>query len=176
MTFMAPFGSRETLWVKREASGNYRVQNVPVWIYGISVGALVRGTHTNGDEMVFAGIVAPALGATVRVMVPASRRASELYLTRIVGDANERGILLGPATFFDPSVVAIHLQRREEWWPKFGNYLNMLQAEGAVEDWEVGDPDAYSNEPVETADLSNDLLVHPKPTSDRDIYSRIIME
>lgn len=172
MTFGAPHGRREVLWVEPQANGLYRVLNVPVWLYGISVGTLVDGTCETNGVLRFKQIVEPAPGGTVRVIV-SEGPASKVYLDHIGPEAAERGIGVGPATFFDPLIVAIHVHRKSQWWPDLGAYLNELIERELIGQWEVGDPDEFAEEPYEEADFADSELVHPRPTSERAQYFRI---
>jgi Domain of unknown function (DUF4265) len=166
MRFVSPEGRGEVVWVEDQADDAYRVLNVPVWIYGISLGSLVEGT-AGDDLLVFRKLLEPAPGGTVRCIVPKGTVASSVYLTKIVPDAIRLGIGIGPATFLDPRMVAIHLHVKDAWWPAFGEYLNRLVDEGVLQEWEVADPDEYAD------DHSNEVtpwngrdLVHPEPDTD----------
>src|SRR5262249_47773598 len=51
MGFRADDGRREVLLVRPEPDGTYRVLNVPVWLFGISVGTRVRAREPErGDN------------------------------------------------------------------------------------------------------------------------------
>jgi uncharacterized protein DUF4262/uncharacterized protein DUF4265 len=165
MRFMAADGHAEVLWVQPAAKGTYRVLSVPVWQYGVSVNSMVKAR--DGERWLeFDSVVEESSGATIRVYVPSNARitpASRLYLERIVPDCRDRGIGIGPATFFDPGLVAIHVQDRSDWSTRFAEYLDALTEEGLLQVWEVGDPDAYpSEEPEERGE--HDELIHPRPT------------
>jgi len=168
MRFCGPDGRGEVLWVQ-PMNGVYRVLNVPVWQYGISVDSRVKGRP--GERWLeFDGLVETSSGATVRIYIPSEAPispASRLYLERIIPDCRERRIGIGPATFFDPRVVAIHVRVRADWDTRLADYLDELIDEGLLELWEVGDPDAYppdeTEEPAEHRDL-----VHPRPTPGRE--------
>jgi hypothetical protein len=168
MRFQAPDGHREVLWVERNSDDAYRVLNVPVWLYGISVGTIVRGRE--GDEWLeYHGTVAPSPGATVRIYLPdgaALAPASRVYLERIFPDCSKSRLLIGPATFFDPLVVAIHLRNRDDWDGAAAAYFDQLIVEGVAMLWEIGDPDMYPSEEPDVEELSEEL-VHPRPSSER---------
>jgi len=168
MRFCGADGRGEVLWVQ-PIDGAYRVLNVPVWQYGISVGALVKGRP--GEQWLeFDGLVDASSGATVRIYLPPDAPitpASRLYLERIIPDCREHRIGIGPATFFDPAVVAIHLRERSDWNTSIADYLDALANEGLIQLWEVGDPDAYPpDEPDKPVEHEN--LVHPRPTPRRE--------
>jgi len=167
MRFRAADGHAEVLWVQPEGE-SYRVLNVPVWLYGISVGSLVRGGA--GERWLeFEELIEPSPGATVRLYVPDDAPllpASRLYRERILPDCRVHGIGVGPATFFDPAVVAIHVRDRADWDTRVAEYLNRLIDEGVIEFWEVGDPDAYPpEEPEEPGEYRE--LIHERPAPRR---------
>lgn len=73
---------------------------------------------------------------------------------------------VGPATCFDPAIVAIHVRERSEWNTRAADYLIGLQDRGAIQFWEVGDPDAYPpDEPEPPGEYRE--LVHPRPDDSR---------
>ena len=167
MRFISPEGRGEIVWVEEQSANAFRVLNVPVWIYGISLGTLVEGKW-NGALLSYSRLLEPSPGGTVRCIVPKGGLASRTYLDRIVGDAGKLGVGIGPSTFLDPRMVAIHLHVKDTWWPQFGGYLNKLVEEGVLQEWEVGDPDEYADdhasEPA-TGWTGRDL-VHPEPDTD----------
>src|SRR5689334_19279828 len=125
MRFSARHDRSEVLWVKPVPTGSYRVLNVPVWVYGVSVGTLVRGIERPDGRLEFRDLVEPSPGGTIRYIVPeGDRKASELYLSRIGPEATRRGIGVGPATFLDPLIVALHLHDRSQWNTSLADYLN----------------------------------------------------
>jgi hypothetical protein len=169
MRFIAADGHAEIMWVQPENDGTYRILNVPVWQYGVSVGARVRG-RAGERWLEYDKLVEDSRGATVRIYIPADAPiapASRLYLERIIPDCRTRGLGIGPATFFDPRVVAIHVRERSDWSTRFAEYLNGLVDERVLQLWEVGDPDAFPpDEPDEDGAYCE--LVHPRPTPDRE--------
>jgi hypothetical protein len=164
MRFIAADGRREVLWVEPESESIYRVLNVPVWQYGLSVGTRVKGRP--GDRWIeFDGVLEDSTGATVRLYISAEAPilpASRLYLERILRDCGERGLGIGPATFFDPALVAIHVHERSDWNTLIADYLNALVNEGFVQLWQVGDPNEYPSDEVEEAGEHTELI-HPRP-------------
>jgi hypothetical protein len=165
MRFRATDGHTEVLWVAPARGGAFRVLNVPVWLYGISVGTLVSAQE--GDRWLeYESTVLSSPGATIRVYLPPNADqmpASRVYLERVFPDCTERNLAIGPATFFDPRVVAIHLQRREEWDTEAAAYFNELVDQGIAELWEIADPDMYPPEEAEVEEFDG-ILVHPRPT------------
>jgi hypothetical protein len=128
------------LWVQQNlAPHTYRVLSAPVWIYGVSIGTIVYGMPGESKYLRFVRVVRDSPGATVRFIVPDGAIASRVYLTRVRPDAKRLGIKVGPATFFDPPIVAMHVGERYAWWPEVGTYLDQLIGEGVVDQWEIGD-------------------------------------
>lgn len=171
MRFISPEGRGEILWVEEQPSGFFRVLNVPVWVYGISLGTLVSAKPPTGDLLEYGALIEPSPGGTVRCIVPRGSLASQAYLTRVVPEVKQLGIGIGPATFLDPRMVAIHLHVKESWWPTFGEYLNQLVEASVLQEWEVGDPDEYADEQAEELKpWTGRDLVHPQPVTDVTHY------
>lgn len=170
MTFLSPEGRKEVLWVEEQAAPHsYRVLSAPVWIYGVSIGTVVYGLPGDSQYLRFVRVVRDSPGATIRFIVPDGTTASKVYLTRLLPDAKRLGLAVGPATFFDPPAVALHVRKRSAWWPAVGSYLNQLVREGVIEQWEIGDPDEHKGEPVEdVSERSDSVLIHPLPTDGAD--------
>lgn len=163
MVFSAPDGRREALWVEQSTENGYRVLSVPVWVYGISVGSVVQALDAGAGELIFDRIVTCSSGATVRFVTSQRNSASNVYLQRILPDAGRLSLMIGPATFFDPKLVAFHVRDRQKWWPDVGGYLDALVREGILEQWEVADPDEYPEGGTDSAELRDDVLRHPLP-------------
>jgi hypothetical protein len=168
MLFVSPEGREEALWVEQQTTNSYRVLSVPVWLYGVSVGSIVEGESGDPAWLKFRLVVRDSPGGTVRFIVPSGGPlASEVYLTRVIPDAKRLGLYIGPATFFNPRLVAVHVHDRAKWWSEVGSYLDRLVSEGVIEQWEVGDPDQYAadhNEAsIEKVELGRKVLVHPLP-------------
>lgn len=166
MIFVSPENRRESLWVEELGHGEFRVLSVPVWVYGVSVGAVVAAMDMEEDPLSFRAVVRPSAGGTIRFIAPTGVVASELYKSRVVPDASRLGLFIGPATLFNPRLVAVHVHRRANWWPEVGSYLDGLVNAGVVEAWEVADPDQYAaDHPSEphVHDESRGVLVHPLP-------------
>jgi hypothetical protein len=167
MQFLSPEGREEVLWVEQQGRSTYRVLNVPVWIYGVSIGTIVEAEPANGDRLHFRKVVRESPGGTLRFIVPQGTKASDVYLQRVIPDAKRLGLYIGPATFFNPRLVAVNLHDRKHWWPKVGEYLDALVKDGVLEQWEVGDPDQYAedheHETDESLQPTGKPLVHPLP-------------
>lgn len=168
MLFVSPEGREEALWVERQHANDYRVLSVPVWLYGVSVGSIVEGESSEGTTLKFRRVVRDSPGGTVRFIVPSGGgRASELYLARIIPEAKRLGFAIGPATFFNPRLVAVNVHERAKWWPEIGDYLDGLVRDGVLDQWEVADPDQYAaeheQENIEKVDAGRNVLVHPLP-------------
>lgn len=172
MLFEAPDGRREALWVEHLRGSLYRVLNPPVWYYGVSVGSTVEaGPESPGELLALARVVSPSEGGTVRCVVPQGAKASEVYKARVLEEARSLGIGLGPATFYDPRLVSIHVRSRGDCWPAFGGLLERLRKEGIVMEWEFADPERdaspESQERVEDrAILFHQLPVEGSPSRD----------
>ena len=165
MRFVASDGHAEVFWVQPEVDGSYTVLSVPVWQYGVSVGSRVKG-HSGERWLESDGVLENSSGATVRLYIPADAPvtpASRLYLERVIPDCRERGLGVGPATFFDPRVVAVHVRARDEWNTRAADYFNHLVEQGLLQLWEVGDPDAYPPDEPEVPSKHRELI-HPRPT------------
>lgn len=168
IVFESPEGRREALWAETGLQGEYKVLSVPVWCYGVSVGSMVEAELDGNGRLRFSRNVKPSAGGTLRFMVPArGMTGKEVYLSRVVPDAMERGLHIGPATFFQPRLVAFHLRRREDWWPQVGSYLDHLVSLALIEQWEVADPDVYAAEhsagSLERVDPNRPVLEHQLP-------------
>lgn len=168
MHFVSPEGREEALWVEQQGASTYRVLSVPVWFYGVSVGSIVEAEPGDGARLKFRRVVRDSPGGTVRFIVPSgAAQASDVYLARVIPDAKRLGLYIGPATFFNPRLVAVNVHERAKWWPEVGGYLDQLVKEGVLEQWEVADPDQYAaehdEENVEKVESGRKVLVHPLP-------------
>jgi hypothetical protein len=168
MLFVSPEGREEALWVEQQGPNTYRVLNVPVWFYGVSVGSIVEGEMGDKGWLNFRRVLRDSLGGTLRFIVPPTGpKASEIYLTRVIADAKRFGLYIGPATFFNPRLVAVHVHERAKWWPEVGGYLDQLVREGLLQQWEVGDPNQsaadHDEERIEKVAPGGTALVHPLP-------------
>jgi len=158
-----PDNGTEVLWVEKLGS-IIRVVSVPVFAEGISRDALVLAEETKGQRLRFRQVLQPSAGATIRCYVAESLKASKVYTDRIYLDAERLGLRIGPATFFDPEVVAFHVKARDQVSSVFA-YLDTLAHERVIRIVELGDPpmqdleqppeDGGADEPWE--------LVHPLP-------------
>lgn len=165
MHAVSPEGRREALWVERVSVDSYRLLSVPVWVYGLSRGTLVACRPSDGDDLVFARVLRESPGATVRFIVPEDRKASAVYLSEVLPRAGAEGMFVGPATFFNPRLVAMNIHTRADWWPTVGTFLDALVEQGVLEQWEVADPDEYASEHATEVrvEVANTILAHPFP-------------
>ena len=163
VVFRSPEGREEALWAQREGETGYRVLSVPVWVYGISRGSLVSADPDEEGRLRFEKLLAAAPGGTVRIVVPPGVKASEVYLGQIVPTARLRGLRIGPATFYNPRLVSVHLHERLDWWPTVGEFLDELVKAGSIQAWEVGDPDEYPDTPASITDPEVRILTHQLP-------------
>lgn len=164
MICVSPEGRQEALWVEPVGGTEYRVLNPPVWIYGVSIGSLVRASERQDGLLAYEELVKSSEGGTVRVIAPEGSPARDVYLSRLIPAARARGLEIGPATFFNPRLAAIHVRNRAEWWPEVGAFLDSLVRDGIIEQWEVADPDAYADEGVPPAAPLGEVLMHQLPT------------
>lgn len=155
--FSSPEGRRERVWAECISSDHARILNVPVWAYGVSIGSVVHidSEHTR--------LLRESSGATLRFLVNERMSGKHVYLTRVLVDMRIRACGVGPATFFGPRMVAMHVHKRADWWPKVGTYLDELVGEGLVEEWEAGDPDQGMDQEPPTELEVHDILIHPLP-------------
>jgi hypothetical protein len=140
------------------------VLNVPVWQYGISVGTVVDASPLPNGRLKFVRVVRDSPGATVRFVVPEPAVASDVYMNRIHGDAARQGLEFGPATIYDPGLVAFNVRERAWLSTAVEKYLDSLIAGGVISHWEVGDPDPEPVDPNNPAPHERgDELVHEHP-------------
>lgn len=59
----------ESLWALKQADGSYKVDNIPFYARGVSLGDLVS-VGENGGALVFTGIVARSGNSTFRAFIP----------------------------------------------------------------------------------------------------------
>jgi len=108
MTFRDPDGLCEILWVERVHEDAFVVLNVPVFIFGVSLGTVVQGmnaTQRTEDgqpvELRVRRVLRASRGGTVRVILPAGMLASHWYTAHFLPHLRQRGGLwVGPATFY----------------------------------------------------------------------------
>jgi hypothetical protein len=142
VTVSAPDNGCEVIWAEHVSKDRYRVLSVPVFAYGISRGTtLVAKEQINGDQLNLERIVHPSEGATIRCYVREGLLASKVYLEQMVPSGSKMGLEFGPATFFDPEIVAFHVHSRRRW-QDVGRYCDELVRKQVLKFWELGDPDA----------------------------------
>jgi hypothetical protein len=141
VTVPAPDNGNEVVWAEYQSKDLYRVLSVPVFAYGISRGTqLAVHEQLDGDRLLLDRIVEPSMGATVRCYVNDRAIASRVYLEQMVPFGIKNGIAFGPATFFDPEIVAIHIHSRANW-QAVGRYCDELTRMQILKFWELADPD-----------------------------------
>ncbi len=175
--FADPDGRYEVLWVEEKAGDLYTVINVPVYLYGISLGSIVRCVAGDGQMLTFDRVVRDSPGGTVRLILPVGKLASEWYMDYLLPHASDRQLAVGPATFYDPRMVAVHVQRRIDLWEDLGSYLTDLVEQSVIQKWEAGDPETDQDPVIVDRTLRGDdlkslrdkptVLVHERPTSGR---------
>jgi hypothetical protein len=166
MVFVSPEGRKEVLWVAADQDNRWRVLNVPVWQYGISYGTIVTGRADREDRLRFERVSEQSAGATVRAIVPKPKIARDVYHSIIQPGIVREGTGVGPATHFDPPLVAFHLHDRAAVQGKVAGYLDGLVSQGVITQWEIGDPEPESEETAdEPVEERTDELVHERPPS-----------
>jgi hypothetical protein len=151
----------EVLWGETTPRG-IRIASVPVFAFDISQGTLVAASPA-GNRLRFERVLVPSGGSTVRCYVAKQLKASEVYHTRLVTAFRAAAVDLGPATFFDPEIVALHIEKRTEM-RRAAEVLDGLTRQGILRFWERADPGPSQH--VDEAGGSVDRpweLVHPLP-------------
>lgn len=161
-----PDGRFEVIWVEEKGDGLSVVMNVPVYLYGLSLGSIIRCVASKDPLFTFDRVIQNSPGGTVRIIVPGGQMAGEWYLKYLLPAASERQLAVGPATFYDPRMVAVHVQRRSDLWESVGSYLTDLVEQGVIEKWEAGDPETDQDPVIVDRTLRGDDLVpgDDKPT------------
>jgi hypothetical protein len=150
----------EVLWAET-VKGATRVVSVPVFAYGISRGAIISA-KPEANRLRIVTVVRPSQGATIRAYVNSSIRASDLYLNYIFPVARDSNVRVGPATFFDPEIVAFHLANRSDVG-RVTPYLDDLARKEILRFWELGDPQAANDEKPDESAGEQWELVHQLP-------------
>jgi hypothetical protein len=156
----APDNCTEVLWGEG-SSAVYRILSVPVFAYGVSRGSLLF-TEAHGERLAAVRVLESSPGATIRAYVADSTSAHEVYSTIIQPNSTEQQLSLGPATLFDPQIVAVHVRDRSAMLP-VRHYFDQLVRQSIIRFWEFGDPVPYP--PTEPDGPEDDPweLVHPLP-------------
>ena len=157
---LVPENGKEVLWGE-VTNGGTRVLSVPVFAYGISRNAIVD-VETHGARARLVSIIRPSEGATIRCYSNGSISPSVLYQQQILSAALRLKISVGPATFFNPDIVAFHLASRANL-PVITSALDQLANEGKLHFWELGDPDTEKEDVSPSAHEKAWELVHQLP-------------
>jgi hypothetical protein len=159
----APDNGTEVLWGEVRDTA-VRILSVPVFLYGVSRDSAVE-VSPDGPDLILVRVINPSPGATIRVYGNGLVKASDLYLQRILPDAQKAGVPIGPATFLDPDIVAFHLNARKDVIA-MSRVLDSVATTHVFKFWELGDP------PRDVGGASNDddsdeawQLVHPIPVA-----------
>jgi hypothetical protein len=105
----------------------------------------------------------PSAGATVRCYVSPTTIARRVYEDHFDG-ALTRRLGFGPASLFEPDIVALHVHDRSQL-ASAAAYLDTLVLDGTLRFWEQADPGAATEADEEQEDEPWEL-VHP-PTDDQ---------
>jgi hypothetical protein len=158
----------EVLW--GDASDDVvQMLSVPVFAYGISRGTIVS-TKPSGNRTRLVKVIHPSQGGTIRCYVAEAIKASELYTGRIYPELRNRQLSVGPATFFDPDIVAVHITKRSQL-KAVGTYFDELTRQGQLRFWEIGDPELSHEEegPVDSGEPWE--LVHQLPVEGKAVHA-----
>ena len=130
----------EVVRATRVTEGGYRVLSVPVFLYGLSRGAVVDAEPGPRGRLQFRRIRHASPGATVRCHVSPATTARQVYEDHLDGTFARR-LGLGPVSLFDPAIIAVHVRDRGRL-PAVAEYLDRLVLEGLLRSWELADPGA----------------------------------
>ena len=159
----APDNGTEVLWCEADGPNTCRIVSVPVFAFGMSVGTLVRAEANHPRRLQLKEVLAPSGGATVRCYVSHGALASSVYKEEILPAMTAAGLAVGPATFLDPDVVAMHIRRRQDL-VSVGGELDGIANQGRVRFWELADPsDSHEHEAEDGAPGDPWELVHELP-------------
>lgn len=159
----------EVLWAVA-AGVAYRIISVPVFAYGLSLGTEVAARPSpRSGRLALDHPTRVSLGATVRCYAAPPSAVRELYAPLLLKDLERLGINAGPATLFEPTIVAINLVKRSQITGA-ARYFDALVGDGILESWETGDPATPPN--METGTEASDPweLVHPLPNDRGPTY------
>jgi len=150
----------EVLRAEAADTGGYRIRSVPVFLYGISRGAVVDASPGPiTGRLRFRRLLATSRGATIRCFAASATSARRVYEDHLAHEAAGR-LGLGPVSLFDPDIVAVHVADRADV-ARIEAYLDRLVLEGVLRLWEFGDPGAAAEEGAPDADGPPWELVHP---------------
>lgn len=161
--FRTDDNGEEHLWAEAVRETAYQVLSVPVFSYGVSRGTVVMAEPGKAGALAFARVEKDSAGATVRVYLDGQRSVRDFYLTRLLPLLERQELDVGPATFLEPKVLAMHVTDRTQW-QSVASVLDGLAASGDISFWELGDPD-LSPQAGGDADSRRARwkLVHPPP-------------
>ena len=149
-----------------DAEGGYRVLSVPVFVFGLSRGAVVDAEPGPRGRLRFRRVRRASRGATVRCYVSPARTARRVYEERLEGPMGRR-LGLGPVSVFEPDIVAVHVQDRGQL-PAVAEYLDQLVLDGTLRLWEPADPGAPAG-PEDAVEEQPWELVHPPAAEPDDV-------
>lgn len=149
----------EVLRAERVSDDTYRILSVPVLVVGISRGTLVAAAPIPTERLQFVRIHTPSPGATARCYVTPETIARRAYEDHLSGGIAEV-LGLGPATLFDPDVVAVHISDRKRL-DSVAAYLDRLILAGVLRLWKLTDPGATGTDEAQLATGEWWEVVHP---------------
>lgn len=166
--FFSPEGRCERLWAQTTSHETACVLSVPVWIYGISRGTIVR--YRRDDKRTFSsGVQRESDGGTIRFLASEGLTGKAVYLTRVVPTFQKQNLGVGPATFLGPRFVAMNVHKKATWWPQIGSYLEKLSSDGIIETWEASDPDQDADAPTTPSEDPERVFIHQLPIDNTDM-------
>ena len=163
VNFTGRSGEREKLWCERLNEAEFTVRTPPVFVDNISVGTIVRAALGDDGELHHTATLQSSSGATIRFLSPDGIDASELYLNRIQRYAQENGLAIGPASFVSLKCVSFHVAKRDAQSESLLEFLDELEADGLVKNWEIGDPRS-KREVVEFDSNADAVVRHQRPS------------
>jgi len=90
--------------------------------------------------------------------------ASDIYRQRVIPSAQQMALRIGPATFLDPEIVAIHVHERKHL-AAVTAYLDVLASQGVLRFWELADPETDPGDTDRTDETASApwALIHQLP-------------
>lgn len=152
----------EVVWGENRGDA-IELLSVPVFAYGVSRGAIISADG-DGDKLRFRSVLRLSRGATVRCYVAEHVTAGKVYQRDILAETAGRGLHLGPATIFDPQLVALHIASRTQLLA-VSRFLDELVQRSILKFWELADPTTEHTQPALDCGpaLARWELIHPLP-------------
>jgi hypothetical protein len=163
INFRTEDNGEEVLWAEQVGPGSFRVLSVPVFAYGISRGTTVLAKPKDPEgHLAIVNVKEPSPGATFRVYLPTARSVKDFYVSGLLPIAESKRLDIGPATFLEPKVLAVHLADRARW-QSVASVLDEMASSRQIDFWELGDPDLSPQTDPGNSTRQPWRLVHPPP-------------